>query len=489
MISNLLSTPLPKVPTFGALSPTTNTSVLSPSISGGTIKPPVTTTPQPLSGFATTPTGGISPTTSGVLSTSTIDYTKHPEETIDQYNARIAKARSQTSGSSGTAGSTLSTNTGTQSSGLASQPTTPIPGLVPPPPVVPPPAQQQNQQQTPPPQDLSRSGFASGLMTATQGQDPYAKQIDDVNNQIAALRSSYAEKIGDTQQLGIPLEFKQGQGAALQTQEIGQENALTGKLNAYQATRGQNVSGLASGLNASAPFQQPYNSQMVTYDAQGNPVVQGGAGGNSLQTAVQGVVDKLKAGTMTYADAQTALAGYGQGGMNALQQALPQGFNISQSNTLAGQQGAIKPALDYARIAMQNLKTSFGGLGVPGQQSNIQPVADISNWFSNISGVGKEAVRTKEGALAEARSAIQKVLASVQGGTPTDYTGQSHALLPDNATPADVDAALSNLETLGTAKAGIYGNPGTSGTTGGSSIQAGGFSFTQDANGNWVPGK
>ena len=125
---------------------------------------------------------------------------------------------------------------------------------------------------------------------------------------------------------------------------------------------------------------------------------------------------------MTYNDALTALSGYGQGGVNALQQALPQGFNIAQSNTLAGQQGSITPALNYANLALNHAKDVLGQLSVPGQTSNIGAISDIANWFSNKSGVGKEATRTKEGALAEARSAIQSVLASVKGGNPTDLS-------------------------------------------------------------------
>ena len=260
---------------------------------------------------------------------------------------------------------------------------------------------------------------------------------------------------------GIPLEVQQGQEQILRNQAIGQEQALSNALSSATTAQGQRYGLLNNLISSTAPVQVPYSNQYIN-PLTGQPVG-GGSLGGSLQSAVQNVVQKLTNGQMTYNDAVNALSGYGQGGLNALQQALPQGFNVAQSNTLAGTQGTIKPAFDYAKLAMDNLKASFGGLSVPGQGSNIQPVADVANWFSNLSGIGKEAVRTKEGALAEARSAIQKVLASIQGGTPTDYTGQSHALLPDNATPADVDAAYSNLQTLGQGKVNIYGNPGQSG--------------------------
>jgi hypothetical protein len=69
------------------------------------------------------------------------------------------------------------------------------------------------------------------------------------------------------------------------------------------------------------------------------------------------------------------------------------------------------------------------------------------------------------------------------------FTGQAHAAIPDDATPNDIKAAISSLETLGKSKVDIYSKPGTGGTTGGNTgggtISIGNSNYYQDANGNW----
>lgn len=326
--------------------------------------------------------------------------------------------------------------------------------------------------------DIGRKGAMGAAGYRTTGTSPVGEGNAAVLNQTTAAQQNAVAQGANMELQGTA----QGLTAQGQTQ-TGFNQAGTMGLTG----QGQGISGLNTVAGLISPTQVPYSTQFID-PLTGKPV-NGGTSGN-LNDSLNSVIAGLKNGTMSYADAQTALSGYGQGGQDALTKwATDNNFNIAQSNTLAGTQGTIKPAFDYANLAMDNLKNSFSALSVPGQASNTQPIADITNWFSNLSGIGKEAVRTKEGALAEARSAIQKVLASIQGGTPTDYTGQSHALLPDNATPADVDAARANLAKLGQGKIDIYGNPGQSNTTGtgeSGTVSAGGFNFKM-VNGQYVP--
>ena len=63
-------------------------------------------------GATTTPTEPVTPTTTPTTTpTNTIDYTKHADESIEEYNQRIAKARGETNGGAGT-GDTGDTGTG-----------------------------------------------------------------------------------------------------------------------------------------------------------------------------------------------------------------------------------------------------------------------------------------------------------------------------------------------------------------------------------------
>lgn len=268
-----------------------------------------------------------------------------------------------------------------------------------------------------------------------------------------------------------------------------QMRALADTAAGLQAGAGQELTrqGLQqTGLTSAAGFAQP---EQVSYGSQyinpltGQPVI-GGIGG-SLNDAVTGVVQKLQSGQMTYNDALGALSGYGQGGVNALQQALPQGFNIAQSNALGGIQGTVGPAYEYASINLKNVEDLMKEL--PNiQNSNIPILNQITQGFSQKTGVGSEATRAVIGAVNTLRNSYASLLASSKGGTPTDYSGQALAEIPDNPTPNDIAALRKNFETLGQARKTIYGNPGATNTQSGSdSTTAGGYGFKL-VNGKWV---
>lgn len=224
--------------------------------------------------------------------------------------------------------------------------------------------------------------------------------------------------------------------------------------------QGQAQSALTSAGQLAQPTQLPYSSQLVS-PVSGQSVGSGTGTSSSLNDAVANVTQQLQNSKIGYDDAKAQLAGYGQGGLNALSQwATDNNFNIAQSNTLAAQQGAITPNLNYANAALDNLSNAMSNLSVWGQNSNIPILGGIANWFSSASGIGKTQTSTKAGAVGEAQQAIASVLASVKGGTPTDYGSQAKALLPDDPTPADVAAAKANLTALGQQKQSIYGNPG-----------------------------
>jgi hypothetical protein len=231
--------------------------------------------------------------------------------------------------------------------------------------------------------------------------------------------------------------------------------------------QGQGISGLNNAAEQTYPMQVPYSNQIID-PTTGQPYSQNGGSSGSLNDAMNNVITGLQNHTMAYSDAQNALSGYGQGGANALTKwASDNNFNIAQSNILAAQQGSITPNLNYANAALQNLKTAMSNQQVWGQNSNIPILGGLANWFSMQTGVGKQQTSTKAGAVGEAQQAIASVLASVKGGTPSQYGAQAEALLPSNPTPADIDAAMANLKALGSVKQDIYGNPGQSNTGGG----------------------
>lgn len=345
-------------------------------------------------------------------------------------------------------------------------------------------------QPMPQPQTPTYPGIVGSLIQNSMVGSPIAAQAGQQlinlpnDNKVNSAQTALAKQIGlDRKQIGdiysdaIPLEFQQGRAQVVQNVQAQKEAALQDQLQNALTERGQNITGLTSagglgiqgqqllqnGLTSAAGFAQP---QLGTIGSQQyyNPL--GGTSGSQLPAEAQNFVSDLarqvSSGQMTRSDAESRLSTYGVSGLQALNNALGTGFNTAQSNALAGQQGTIGPALQYARTALSNLKNTLTGLQIPGQGSNAPLINNLATGFSSLTGVGGQETAAKNAAVAEARQAIQSVLASVRGGTPTDYTGQSYAILPDNATPQQIDAAIQTLESLGTAKQDIYGNPGQS---------------------------
>lgn len=306
---------------------------------------------------------------------------------------------------------------------------------------------------------------------ANQSQQPGAayttqqEEANRINAQTEEAKKQFAQQTNDINTSGTWTSRALGeqgqaniQNAAVLSALGSQYQGATNQLSAANTQQGLQQSALTSAIGANAPQFPSYASQVYS------PSSGFLQGGNTLSDAVSTVVQRVQSGQMSYADATAALSGYGQGGVNALQQALGPNFNVAQSNTLSAQQGSIGPALQYANTAIANLKNSLGGL-MTGQNTNMPIINQITQGISTTFGYGSQGVQNYKAAIAEARNAIQSVLASVRGGTPTDYVGQSNSLLPDNATPNQIAAAEETLKTLGNAKASIYQNPGNAGTS------------------------
>lgn len=304
-------------------------------------------------------------------------------------------------------------------------------------------------------------GYNSQLVSSLQNEAAAEAQnrlnpipLGDQTGREAVIRQQY---LAQQQALGAGFQGASNLISGANTQQGLQLTGLNQAGGLANQSQGLQQQGLTSGAQLSQPQLASYSQQSF------NPLTNTFSGGGSVGDAVSTIAQKIQAGTMSYDQGVAALSGYGQAGVNGLQQALGPSFNVAQSNSLAGQQGTIGPAYEYAKQAVTNLQNAVKDLP-DAQKTNVPLINLITQGASTAFGVGSQGVQAYKGALAEARSAIQKVLASVQGGTPTDYVGQSNALLPDNATPAQIDAASQTLDTLGKAKVSIYGNPGASTT-------------------------
>ncbi len=256
-------------------------STLSPSISGGTMQN-ATSSVIPKTIAAPTPVAPVGSPTSGALSSSDL--------------AALQKAQSAL----GLQGS-LNQQTGQFTS---SAPAAPVKGLVSP--TLAPQTQQIQSQtmvgktpeqiaqetgqvqqpiqpQTPPTQpntqpDMSRGGITQGLIGYAQGTDPYYKEMQDIRKKISDIGVEEQRREGAINSEGIPLWSSQGRNSILRSAAVGQQNALTGQLNALQAARGQGESAQASAAGLAQPVTGiPLGTGSMTYDKNGQPVMNSGS--------------------------------------------------------------------------------------------------------------------------------------------------------------------------------------------------------------------
>jgi len=328
-----------------------------------------------------------------------------------------------------------------------------------------------------------------GLINQSQTESP---QVAKARQDLADFEKNLAETNKNISAQGISLDSSRGQeaniGQAATAEHLALQNAVTNALssqsqqitagtaaNTGAQTQASRATGAAQNvLGAVAPQFPSYSSQTVQPGLIGNET--GGTSG-TLDNAISNVTQLLASGKIGYSDAQSQLSGYGQKGLDALSQwATGNNFNIAQSNTLAGQQGSIGVNYQLADTALKNVESKLQDL-MSLQKTNIPLVNSATNWISTTFGKGSEQTRAMTGAVQSLRNAYGSLLASVKGGTPTDYSSQAAAEIPNEPTPNDIKAIRDNFEVLGKARANILGNPGQSGVTSGSTTGGGLYDF------------
>lgn len=295
-----------------------------------------------------------------------------------------------------------------------------------------------------------RSAQPSGAFT--KAQDEYSR----ASKELADYKQKTAEALGIMEGQGVPLEFVQGRQQVLQRQA-----------EAGRGAREEQVTRAAQNLQTALSQQQVEQSALTGAAGLIPEALRygfAGGGGMSPQNQAQQYAQEVVAGTRTYDDAVKAMGLYGDAGKQFLDTAIrggSPGFSFAQAQNLAGIQGTVTPDVTYAQQSLQALKGALGGLKIPGQASAFSPLRYATNVASTQFGIGSGATAEVQGTVAEARSALQRALASAKGGTPTDYVAQSFEMLPNSPSAAQVDAAINVLNSLGSIRRNVYGTPGT----------------------------
>lgn len=281
-------------------------------------------------------------------------------------------------------------------------------------------------------------------------------------------------------------------------------NAAVSNLNTSMQTAGQ---AYQTGVGAATqyqnvPFGQPiFNPLTGTYSMAGGTGT--GAGGVGLtynpQTDISAAVKAIQANPSLYNSYQSAIAsGYGangstiagqldtallQAGMNptdlaAKAQSSAQNISTAATQT-AGQSAQLQKAGSYALQTLNDLQGTYQNL-MGTQTTPIPAMNSISTWLSNTFGVGASQTAMYNTSLQEARAAVSNAL-SAAGNTPSFSDSTAVALLPDNASPQQIEGAVSQIQQLMGQKISAYGTPSSPVTSPTSPASATGGTAFDDA--------
>lgn len=316
------------------------------------------------------------------------------------------------------------------------------------------------------------------------------KRAQEVNQELAQSKKNQAR--GEAQQLlaPIPLGDATGRQAATRQQYLTQQQALADELQGQAALYGAGFTGtgqqqaalssaggiantaqsqLLSGLASAGSLAQPSGNFPFVFDPTTGSFTTSGGGtsGFNPTTAAQQYAKDVISGVRSYADAVSAMSLYGAAAQQFLDQAIQQqspNFNFAQARSLGDIQGTIGPQYNFAQQALSNVENALQKLGGL-QTTNVPLWNQFANFASLQSGIGGDSTREFVSAVQSLRNAYAAILASARGGTPSDFSAQAIAEIPDIPTPNDLAAIRHNLETLGQARVGIYGQPGGQSTS------------------------
>lgn len=327
----------------------------------------------------------------------------------------------------------------------------------------------------------SLAGIVGDLVNVAKNGSP---AVTSANQALEKFRENSANYVAGINSAPTSARVMQGRDQAVQLANAQTENALASSVTNALTGQGQQITGLGTAAGyanpmqispgnvainpltgqpvASAPTQVPYGTQFLD-PATGQPVGGGAstAGGGSLNpvTAIPQYAQQVASGAMSYDQAVAALGG-NPAFTSALTQAI-HGINPSfspiQSNANASvvgstlaqtaqQSNALALASDNAEKALGVLTTAYNNLGAL-QKTPVPGVNQIVNYASSKSGVGVGATQAYKTAIQEARAAVSQVLSSV-GITPTGSENTAMALIPDDAGPDQISAAISTVRQL-----------------------------------------
>lgn len=303
------------------------------------------------------------------------------------------------------------------------------------------------------------AGF--GTTQNSQVTDSF-KRAQELNERLAQSRRNQAGAEATNRLNPIPIGDQTGREAVIRNQYLAEQNALAsefeGQTNLYDSSltgQKQQIDALTGAAGLTQPSLAGFNQQSF------DPLTgQFGGGGGQINDAVSSVAQKIANGTLSYDAGLAELSPYGVQGTNALRSALGPNFNTQQSNAQAAAQsastlqtgtlgGQLQKSAETVKQHMTTLKSAYEQLGA-------QYGFPILNRGVNAIGeaLGSGPLQSYNIALSNVRDELAKILG---GGSSTDSSrATARELLPDNMTPAQMNASIKTAQELMDSKIAEY---------------------------------
>ncbi len=410
------------------------------------------------------------PLASQPIATPSVDsnYQIRPQESTEQYNARVANYNTTKNGAPQTQTAPVGANTGTQAPSypglmgqqiLKAQQTPTFSGLV---------GNLANQQGSP--YNQNAAAAISGLQgtaqtnpgTSGRAYEDYQRKVDEQQR----LKSGIAGQYGAIESQAIPLEFQQGREQALSRQYASQLDAAQQAVNQAQQGIGYQLTGAGlqqSGLNQAGSLaltgqgQQQSALNAAAGYAQPNLGSIGQVPFSPLNQEQGSVLGSTQAGGLNaagnllgqFAGAQAAGAAPGQAQASNIQTTGTYGTNLAAQGGSAATQdyntmNALYGAADTQAKTLQGILESTG--------INANNSTDYNKAINSLSGrLGSANYSQFSTALAELQTMYHNLL-SAGGGTPSGNEAQSLALLSPTASANQINGAIYQLQTAANTK-------------------------------------
>jgi hypothetical protein len=306
---------------------------------------------------------------------------------------------------------------------------------------------------------VPQSNIIGGLLTQANGTNPLA---DQYRTQLQDIANTQAQSNKNLDTSGIDTSLATGQENVLnRTYAAESQAAQTGLSNALTQT-GQQIQAGTAAASANAPITGVAYGTQTIQPGMLNQQNSGGTSGGTLNPLnnISSIASQVISGKLSLADAQNLGGGVSSWG-GALNQEISKqspGFNFNQANVNAQTQGALAPQSSLATQELTNLQNTLSA--VPAwQQTGIPAINALGSLVDNALGMGS--AQGLKSAISAAKSAISTALGTAYNTTPTSFTSMVDTWIPENPTPAQVQSAINQFDTLMKARVSSFASPGT----------------------------